>query len=104
MFSKHLILGRLKKKVSAFLKHQKKKLKKTEDLEEYVDFNWEYKTRSNNLVERLSVLPYHDLLDDWLDKMPGNICDLSSCLGDCDTEQENYYATVFSQHNAVPES
>ena len=97
MISKHLLMARLKRKVSTFLKHQKRKLKKTEDLEEYVDFTWEFRTRSNNLVEVLSVLPYHDVLGDWLDKMPGDPCDLSACVGDCQSEQENYYATVFSQ-------
>ena len=104
MLSKYYLLTKLKQKVSTFIKHQKKKLKKTEDMEEYVDFDWEFKTRSNSLSERLSVLPYHDLIGDWLDKMSTNPCDLSSCLGDCDLEQENYYATVFSQHNTLLET
>ena len=103
MFSKYLSVAAKLKKISTFLKHQKRKLRKTEDLEEYVDFNWEFttKTRSekrSSFTERLSVLPYHDVLGDWLDQLSPDPCDISACLGDCQSEQENYYATVFSGH------
>ena len=102
MFSKYLSVAAKLKKISTFLKHQKRKLKKTEDLEEYVDFNWEFKMKSekrSSFTERLSVLPYHDVLGEWLEQISGDTCDISTCLGDCQTEQENYYATVFSGHS-----
>ena len=106
MFSKYLSVAAKLKKISTFLKHQKRKLKKTEDLEEYVDFNWEFttKTRSekrSSFTERLSVLPYHDVLGDWLEQISGDTCDISTCLGDCQSDQENYYATVFPGHHAA---
>ena len=110
MFSKYLSVAAKLKKISTFLKNQKRKLKKTEDLEEYVDFNWEFTTktrnekRSSSFTERLSVLPYHDVLGDWLDQISGDTCDISTCLGDCQSDQENYYATVFSGHTAQPQA
>ena len=105
MFSKYLSVASKLKKISTFLKHQKRKLKKTEDLEIYVDSSWEFTTKAraekgSSFSERLSVLPYHDVLGDWLDQISGDTCDISTCLGDCQPDQENYYATVFTGHTA----
>ena len=107
MVSKPLLFIRLKLKLSSFLTKSRKT--KGQDMEEYVDISWRYRsqapaTEEERFAALLATLPQPstgDRVDTWLGTQcpdTRDLCDLSQCAGDCgDGEADcSQYACVYT--------
>lgn len=109
MLKKSFVFYKLKLKFQTFIKQKKKLSSVSDDLEEYVDFSWQFTTRQptehESLTLALATLPDHDVMEAWLARYDMNPCDQSQCVSStCDLhedDEDGQYACVEAQLSII---
>ena len=108
MLKKSFVFYKLKLKFQAFIKQKRKLSSVSDDLEEYVDFSWQFTTKPPTKHERLTMalatLPEHDVMEAWLASLDLNPCDQSQCASSaCDQheDEDSQYACVEAQLSII---